>query len=164
MISLKWNGTRTAHPETERTWRSSWVYLFYYLWSRGDLAFIFLIKRPFISFFYAAVGTSLGSGRQIWEGRRELALTWKRQTDRWDTWVVWQLESATAEVSLPLLLHIFFQGAVENKYEEAWKQTGRNRMSYSTTADLLTGKNNRLGHFTVIASAQTCSITFYLYT
>lgn len=51
VISLKWNGTQTAHPETERTWRSSWVYLFYYLWSRGDLAFIFLIKRPFISFF-----------------------------------------------------------------------------------------------------------------
>lgn len=128
------------------------------------LSFYIFNKTSFYFFFYAAVGTSLGSGRQTWEGRRELALTWKRQTDRWDTWVVWQLESATAEVSLPLLLHIFFQGAVENKYEEAWKQTNRNRMSYSTTADLLTGKDNCLGHFTVIASAQTCSITFYLYT
>lgn len=89
------------------------------------LSFYIFNKTSFYFFFYAAVGTSLGSGRQTWEGRRELALTWKRQTDRWDTWVVWQLESATAEVSLPLLLHIFFQGAVENKYEEAWKQTDR---------------------------------------
>lgn len=97
----------------------------------SSLRFYILIKR--LLFFSAAVGTWQESRRQIWQDScgetwmSFIVLFWPfridpRRSRQAGTWVVWQPESSAAEVSPPLLLHVFFQGTVEDEYEQTWKK------------------------------------------
>lgn len=101
----------------------------------------YVLIKCLLVFFPAAVGIWQESRRQIWQDScgetwmSFIVLLWTLEISPWqtnrqtgrqtDTWVVRQPEPSTAEVPPPLLLDVFFQGTVEDEYEQTWRKTER---------------------------------------